>query len=75
MGIVALKSLLSNKSFYTPKGKQSAKDIISGLNENISIILLIDQKDSAGDIITFFENIIKGNRFYIKIGCLSIKEI
>ena len=34
------KSLYSNKSIYTPKGKTSAKDIIDGIINNNSIILL-----------------------------------
>ena len=48
------KSLLSKKSFYTPKGKQSAKDIIESIKNGLSVVLLIDQKDSAGEIVSFF---------------------
>ena len=47
------KSIVSNKSFYTPKGKQSAKDIIDGINNGLSVVLLIDQKDSAGELVPF----------------------
>jgi KDO2-lipid IV(A) lauroyltransferase len=50
------KSVLSNKSFYTPKGKQSAKDIINGIKKGLSLVLLVDQKDSAGELIPFFNN-------------------
>jgi KDO2-lipid IV(A) lauroyltransferase len=48
------KSIISNKSFYTPKGKQSAKEIIDGIKKGLSVVLLIDQKDSAGEIVPFF---------------------
>ena len=43
------QSINSKRSFYTPKGKESAKEILSAINNNFSMILLIDQKDSAGD--------------------------
>ena len=61
------KSILSNKSFYTPKGIKSAKDILEGLKKNISLVLLIDQKDSAGEIIEFFNFPSKTNTGFIKI--------
>ena len=61
------KCILSKKSFYTPKGKQSAKDILEGINQNLSMILLIDQKDSAGENINFFDNPVKTQIGFIKI--------
>ena len=61
------KSISSKRSFYTPKGKQSAKDIIDGLKKNISVILLIDQKDSAGKIVNFFNFPSKTQIGFIKI--------
>lgn len=60
-------SLVSKESFYTPKGKKSAKDIISGVNENKSIMLLIDQKDSAGDLIKFFNKEVSTQTGFLKI--------
>jgi KDO2-lipid IV(A) lauroyltransferase len=48
------KSISSDKSFYTPKGKKSAKDIIAGIKDKSSLVLLVDQKDSAGEKINFF---------------------
>tara|TARA_Y100001970_G_scaffold294229_1_gene448842 strand:+ start:4600 stop:5481 length:882 start_codon:yes stop_codon:yes gene_type:complete len=61
------KSVFSNNSFYTPKGKKSAKDIIDGINRDISIVLLIDQKDSAGEFIDLFNKPSKTQIGFIKI--------
>jgi len=61
------KSVLSNKSFYTPKGKQSAKDIISGINEGLSLVFLIDQKDSAGELVPFFNKPSKTQTGFLKL--------
>ena len=61
------KSIKSNKSYYTPKGKKSAKDILKGLKNNISILALIDQKDSAGETIDFFNYPTKTQIGFIKI--------
>ena len=61
------KSLISKKSFYTPKGRKSAKDIIEGIKRNISIVLLIDQKDSSGEIVDFFKYPSKTQIGFIKI--------
>ena len=47
-------SLVSQNSFYTPKGKKSAKDIIEAIGNSVSILLLIDQKDSSGEEVIFF---------------------
>jgi len=60
-------STISTKSFYTPKGKKSAKDIIQSIKKNISIVLLIDQKDSAGEIVNFFNYPSKTQIGFVKI--------
>ena len=51
------KTLKSNLNFYTPKGKKSAKDLMEAIKNNFSIVLLIDQKDSAGKNILFIQGI------------------
>ena len=61
------KSVLSNISFYTPKGKQSAKDIINGIKKGLSLVLLIDQKDSAGELIPFFNKPSKTQTGFLKL--------
>ena len=61
------KSLFSNKSFYTPKGKQSAKDVISGIKKGLSLFLLVDQKDSAGELIPFFNKPSKTQIGFLKL--------
>ena len=61
------KNIHSRKSFYTPKGKKSAKDIIEAIKRNISIVLLIDQRDSAGEIVPFFNFPAKTQMGFIKI--------
>ena len=61
------KSVLSNKSFYTPKGKQSAKDVINGIKKGLSLVLLIDQKDSAGELIPFFNKPSKTQIGFLKL--------
>jgi len=61
------KSVLSNKSFYTPKGKQSAKDVIGGIKKGLSLLLLIDQKDSAGQLIPFFNKPSKTQTGFLKL--------
>ena len=60
-------SLKTNKSFYTPKGKQSAKDILDAVKKNNSIFLLIDQKDSAGEEVILFNKSIKTQTGFLKI--------
>ena len=62
-----IDSLKTNKSFYTPKGKQSAKDILDAVKENKSIFLLIDQKDSAGEKVILFNKSIKTQTGFLKI--------
>ena len=61
------KCIYSKKSFYTPKGKKSAKEIIEGIKNDISIVLLIDQKDSAGEEVPFFDFPAKTQTGFIKI--------
>ena len=61
------KSLKSNNSFYTPKGKKSAKDILDAVKNNQSIFLLVDQKDSAGENIILFNKAIKTQTGFLKI--------
>ena len=61
------KSLVSKKSFYTPKGKKSAKDIVEAINNSISIVLLIDQKDSSGEDVMFFNKKVKTQIGFLKL--------
>ncbi len=61
------KSLISNNNFYTPKGKKSAKDLMEAINKNFSIILLVDQKDTAGENILFFNKEVKTQIGFLKI--------
>ncbi len=60
-------TLLSKDNFYTPKGKQSAKDLLVAINNGFSIVLLIDQKDSAGEDIKFFNKKVKTQIGFLKI--------
>ena len=60
-------SLQTRNSFYTPKGKQSAKEILKAVKSNNSIFLLIDQKDSAGEDIMLFNKPAKTQTGFIKI--------
>ncbi|MDC0057617.1 lysophospholipid acyltransferase family protein [Pelagibacteraceae bacterium] len=60
-------ALKTNKSFYTPKGKVSAKEILEGVINNKSIFLLVDQKDSAGRLINFFGKKVKTQTGFLKI--------
>ncbi len=64
---VRKKSLVSKKSFYTPKGKKSAKDIVDAINNSLSIVLLIDQKDSSGEDVMFFNKKVKTQTGFLKI--------
>ena len=61
------RSLKSASSFYTPKGKKSAKDLIEAIKKNFSIILLIDQKDSSGEDVLFFNKMVKTQIGFLKI--------
>ena len=60
-------SLINNECFYTPKGKESAKAILSAIEKGRSIILLIDQKDTAGNQIDFFGYKVKTQTGFLKI--------
>ena len=61
------KALKTKNSFYTPKGKVSAKEILEGVINNKSIFLLVDQKDSAGSSINFFGKKVKTQTGFLKI--------
>ncbi len=61
------QSINTKRSFYTPKGKESAKEIISAINNNFSMILLIDQKDTAGETVKFFDISTKTQTGFLKI--------
>ena len=60
-------SLTSKNSFYTPKGKRSAKEIIEGIKNKCSVFILIDQKDSAGENISLFNKNVKTQIGFLKI--------
>ena len=60
-------SLVSKNSFYTPKGKKSAKDIVDAINNSLSIVLLIDQKDSSGEEVMFFNKKVKTQTGFLKM--------
>ena len=60
-------SLTKSESFYTPKGKKSAKNLVQAVNNNRSIFLLIDQKDSAGEEVLFFNRKVKTQTGFLKI--------
>ena len=62
-----MSSIKNSESFYTPKGRKSAKDIIDGIKKNNSVFLLVDQKDSAGDEILFFNIPVNTQTGFIKI--------
>ena len=61
------ESLVSKKSFYTAKGRQSAKDILDAVKKKSSVFLLIDQKDSSGELINFFRYKTKTQTGFLKI--------
>ena len=60
-------ALKTNNSFYTPKGKKSAKEILEGVINKKNIFLLVDQKDSAGTLINFFGKEVKTQTGFLKI--------
>ena len=60
-------ALKTKDSFYTPKGKVSAKEIIEGVINNKNIFLLVDQKDSAGTEVNFFSKKVKTQTGFLKI--------
>ena len=59
--------LTRNETFFTPKGKKSAKDILNAINNKLSIIVLVDQKDSAGSNVKLFNLNVKTQLGFIKI--------
>jgi len=61
------EALKTKNSFYTPKGKVSAKEIIEGVINSKNIFLLVDQKDSAGTEINFFGKKVKTQTGFLKI--------
>ena len=61
------KILTNNKTFFTPKGKKSAKDILQGINNKLSMFVLIDQKDSAGNQVKLFNLNVKTQLGFLKI--------
>jgi len=61
------QSINTKRSFYTPKGRGGAKDILSAINNNSSMILLIDQKDTAGDNVKLFDILTKTQTGFLKI--------
>ena len=56
---IRTNSLVSSKSFYTPKGKKSAKDITGAIRNSLSILVVVDQKDSSGEEVLFFNKKVK----------------
>lgn len=60
-------ALKTKKSFYTPKGRISAKEILDGVINKKSIFLLVDQKDSAGTLVNFFGKKVKTQTGFLKI--------
>ena len=60
-------ALKTKNSFYTPKGKKSAKQILEGIIKNKNIFLLVDQKDSAGSLIDFFGKKVKTQTGFLKL--------
>ena len=60
-------ALKTNHSFYTPKGKVSAKEILEGIINSKNIFLLVDQKDSAGNEVSFFGKKVKTQIGFLKI--------
>ena len=61
------EALNTKNSFYTPKGRISAKEIINAVINNKHIFLLVDQKDSAGVFIKFFGKKVKTQIGFLKI--------
>ena len=61
------KSIFRKESNYTPKGKQSAINMIKAAKNNNSILVIVDQKDSAGENIPFFGVDVKTQTGFLKI--------
>ena len=62
-----MATVLNNKTFFTPKGKESARDILKAINKGLSMLVLIDQKDSAGINIKLFNHEVKTQLGFLKI--------
>ena len=60
-------TLTSKQTFFTPKGVKSAKDILQGIKEKLSMFVLIDQKDSAGNNVKLFNLNVKTQLGFLKI--------
>ena len=61
------KTLTNKKTFYTSKGKKSARDILQGIDKKLSMIILVDQKDSAGEDVKLFNLNVKTQLGFLKI--------
>ena len=61
------KTLTNKKTFFTPKGKKSAKDILEAINQKLSMFILVDQKDSAGNNVKLFNLDVKTQLGFLKI--------
>ena len=61
------KTLQGKETFYTPKGKESAREILLAIHEGKSIILLIDQKDNAGNEVKLLSHNVKTQIGFLKI--------
>ena len=64
---IRTNSLVSSKSFYTPKGKKSAKDITGAIRNSLSILVVVDQKDSSGEEVLFFNRKVKTQTGFLKL--------
>ena len=64
---IRTKTLHSKETVYTPKGKESAKEILTAISKKKSIILLIDQKDNAGSDVKLFNYNVKTQIGFLKI--------
>ena len=62
-----METIHDKKTFYSPKGKESAKNILNAVNQGLSIIILIDQKDSAGSKVKLFNHNVKTQLGFLKI--------
>ena len=55
------------QNFVSILGKERAKEVLSAINKGQSIILLIDQKDSAGSEVKLFNYNVKTQIGFLKI--------
>ncbi len=61
------QTLTTTKTFFTPKGRKSAQDILKAINNKLSMFLLVDQKDSAGSKVKLFNLNVKTQVGFLKI--------